>query len=85
MTEFPIIAETDVLVCGGGPAGFAAAIASARGGARTMLVERYGFPGGMMTSGYVNPIYGFFARHIQVVRGIGQELIDNLFVERHNR
>jgi len=65
-------------VCGGGPAGFAAAIASARGGARTMLVERYGFPGGMMTSGYVNPIYGFFARHIQVVRGIGQELIDNL-------
>jgi hypothetical protein len=32
----------------------------------------------MLTGGYVNPIYGFFARHIQVVKGIGQELIDML-------
>ena len=35
----------DVVVCGGGPAGFIAAIAAARGGARTALVERYGFLG----------------------------------------
>ncbi len=49
----PIRYETDVLVVGGGSAGFAAALASARTGARTMLVERYGFLGGMMTGGLV--------------------------------
>ncbi len=78
MVEYPLIAETDVLVCGAGPAGFAAAIAAARGGVKTMLIERYGYPGGMLTGGYVNPIYGYYARHIQVVRGIAHELIDEL-------
>jgi ribulose 1,5-bisphosphate synthetase/thiazole synthase len=78
MEDIPLFADTDVLVCGAGPAGFAAAIAAARGGAKTMLIEKYGFPGGMLTGGYVNPIYGFFARHIQVVQGIAQEFIDEL-------
>lgn len=45
----PIIAETDVLVIGGGPAGLTAAIASGRLGARTMIVERYGSLGGVLT------------------------------------
>lgn len=48
----------DVIVCGGGPAGIAAAVSSARQGARTALIERYGILGGMLTSGYVNPILG---------------------------
>jgi len=39
--------EVDVLVCGGGPAGVGAAIAAARAGAKTLLVERYGFFGGV--------------------------------------
>lgn len=68
----------DVLVCGGGPAGVCAAVAAARNGARTVLLERYGFLGGMASAGMVNPIYGFFARHMQVVSGIPQELIDRL-------
>jgi flavin-dependent dehydrogenase len=76
--RYPIIDECDVLVCGGGPSGFSAAVSAARNGAKTILVERYGFPGGMMTAGYVNPIYGFFSRHIQVVRGIGHEFINEL-------
>jgi heterodisulfide reductase subunit A-like polyferredoxin len=42
--------ETDVLVCGGGCAGIAAALASARSGARTLLVERAGFAGGIITT-----------------------------------
>ena len=42
----PVIGEYDVLVCGGGPAGCAAAIAAARHGAKTLLVEKYGFLGG---------------------------------------
>ena len=45
----PVMAETDVLVVGSGPAGLSAALAAARMGAKTMLVERYGFFGGNIT------------------------------------
>lgn len=50
--------QYDVIVAGGGPSGIAAAVASARQGAKTLLLERYGIVGGMMTSGYVNPVLG---------------------------
>ena len=43
----------DVVVCGGGPAGFCAAVAAARTGANTALVERWGMLGGTMTVGGV--------------------------------
>jgi len=43
----PVYGDYDVVVLGGGPAGIAAAAAAARHGARTLLVERYGFLGGM--------------------------------------
>lgn len=76
--RFPVGEECDVVVCGGGPSGFTAAIAAAREGAEVLLIERYGFPGGMLTAGFVQPIYGFFSRHIQVVRGIAQEFIEEL-------
>ena len=49
--------EVDVLVCGGGPAGVGAALAAARSGARTMLVERFGMLGGMWTAGLLNPFF----------------------------
>jgi len=45
----PIMAQTDVLVIGGGPGGLSAALAAARTGAATMLVERYGCFGGVIT------------------------------------
>jgi hypothetical protein len=48
----------DVVVAGGGPAGIAAALESARSGARTALIERYGILGGNLTSGFVGPIMG---------------------------
>ena len=38
--QVPVVGEAEVLVLGGGPAGIAAAVAAARGGARTMLLER---------------------------------------------
>jgi glycine/D-amino acid oxidase-like deaminating enzyme len=49
----PVVAETDLLVCGGGFAGVAAAVCAARLGARVLLLERYGFLGGMATGGLV--------------------------------
>jgi flavin-dependent dehydrogenase len=46
-----VAANCDVLICGGGPAGIAAAIASAREGARTTLIELHGCLGGVWTAG----------------------------------
>ena len=46
----PVMGSYDVVVCGGGPGGWVAAVAAARAGARTALVERYGFVGGMATA-----------------------------------
>lgn len=56
--EIPVLAEVDVLVAGGGSAGWAAAVAAARRGAKTLLVEQYGFLGGMMTVGGVGCLCG---------------------------
>jgi ribulose 1,5-bisphosphate synthetase/thiazole synthase len=49
----PVTSEVEVLVCGGGVAGVAAAVCAARRGARVLLVERYGFLGGLVTGGLV--------------------------------
>ncbi|SHI18732.1 FAD dependent oxidoreductase [Sporobacter termitidis DSM 10068] len=77
--ETKIIRETDVIVVGGGPGGIAAAVSAARGGAKTILIERYGHLGGMSTGGLVNiipnlsDIYG-----TQHIGGFCQEVIDRL-------
>lgn len=51
--EIPVFHETDVVVVGGGPAGFAAAVSAARAGSRVALIERYGSLGGLFTNGMV--------------------------------
>lgn len=69
----------DVAVIGGGPAGIAAALAAARQGAKTVLVERYGFLGGMSTLALVYPWMTFHtSTGLQVIRGIAQEIVDRL-------
>ena len=50
--DVPVDERADVLVVGGGSAGIAAATAAARNGARTVLVERYGFLGGTSTASW---------------------------------
>jgi hypothetical protein len=72
--------DFDVIVAGGGPGGIAAAIASAREGAKTLLVERYGFLGGAGTAMMVNPWMSYRAGDggEQIIFGVLQELIDGM-------
>jgi hypothetical protein len=67
-----------VFVAGGGPAGIAAAAAAARRGAETVLLERYGFLGGMATGGLVNPFMGWHAKGEPLVAGVVGELIERM-------
>ena len=55
----PVAADVDVLVVGGGPTGVGAALAAAREGARTLLIERHGMLGGVWTAGLLNPFFDF--------------------------
>lgn len=80
-----IRAQCDVLVVGGGTAGVVAALAAARNGASTILVERYGFLGGTMING-ATVLHSFFnlykafpdAGKKQLVKGIPQEIVDRM-------
>ena len=68
----------DVVVCGGGTAGFCAAIAAARQGAKTAVIERFGAFGGTMTVGGVSAPALFHAHGKQIISGIGWELMTRL-------
>jgi hypothetical protein len=74
----------DVVVVGGGAAGIAAAVGAARTGARTALVERYGFLGGAATNSQVLSFCGFFVRDPDAIEaepavgGVGAEVLARL-------
>jgi hypothetical protein len=75
----PLYGEYEVAVLGGGPAGIAAAVAAARAGRRTLLIERYGFLGGMGTAAGVTNFCGLHANvhgemH-RVVQGVASDLL----------
>ncbi|RFU64010.1 FAD-dependent oxidoreductase [Peribacillus glennii] len=70
--------EYDVIIMGGGPSGFIAAIAAGRAGVRTLLVDKNGFLGGAPTSAALGPISPFHFGDEQVVKGIPQEFIDRM-------
>ena len=80
--EIELAAETEILIIGGGPAGIAAATAAARCGARTMLLEKYGFLGGMGTAAMVTNFCGLHASINgsvqQIVRGVADDILERL-------
>jgi FAD dependent oxidoreductase len=80
--KVPVYGEYEVAVLGGGPAGIAAAVAAARAGKRTLLIERYGFLGGMGTAAGVTNFCGLHANvhgeHHRVVQGIASELLGRI-------
>lgn len=76
--EVPVIGSYDVVVCGGGPAGWIAAVAAARNGAKTAMIEQFGFPGGMATAGLVLPISVFIYNGKLVCGGIPWEFVKRM-------
>lgn len=78
----PILGEYDVLVIGGGPAGIAAALSSARNGMKVLLFEGYGFLGGMWTAGMVNPFFdcenkgGICAELVERIDALGMSVMN---------
>ncbi len=74
----PIIENYDTVVCGGGPAGWVAAVSAARNGCRTALIEKMSFLGGAPTAALVNPISGTYHKGSRVLGGIGWEFIERL-------
>ena len=76
--QIPVVAETDVLVVGGGPAGQAAAVAAARAGAEVMLLERFGYLGGLASGGMVLLLDDMCGEREVSVGGLALEIIDRL-------
>lgn len=70
----------DVIVVGGGPAGMCAAIAAARQGVKTLLVEKSGCCGGMATQGLVGPFMTCYDRkgETMIIRGLFQEIVERM-------
>lgn len=71
--ETPVVRQADVVVCGGGPAGIAAAISAARSGVKTLLLEGQGCLGGIWTSG----LLGWILDH-ENKTGLMREILDVL-------
>ena len=76
----PVRYTADVAVIGGGPSGLCAAVAAARTGARTLLIEEYGCCGGMATMGLVGPFMTCYDKdgETMIIRGLFEEVVDRL-------
>ncbi len=78
LRSVPVSLQAEVAVIGGGPAGLCAAVAAAEEGADTLLIERYGFLGGMATAGLINPFMPYYTGGEQIIKGLFERVIDKL-------
>ncbi len=78
LESVPVALQAQVAVIGGGPAGLCAAVAAAEEGADVLLIERYGFLGGMATAGLINPFMPYYTGGEQIIQGLFQRIIDKL-------
>ena len=78
--EVKILAEADVVVAGGGVAGVCAAVAAARNGARTVLIEKNAFPGGVATAGMMVSMTNYVITRSgePITGGLTREILDGL-------
>ena len=76
--KVPVVAETDLVVVGGGPAGIAAAVAGARNGLSVTLLERYAYLGGLASGGMVLVLDDMCDGPEVTVRGLCSELIERM-------
>ena len=76
--DTPVFGQYDVVVLGGGPSGIMAASAAARAGSRTLLVESYGFLGGMGTAAGVTNFCGLHANVFGTIEPVVHGLADPL-------
>lgn len=77
-SRWPLRGEYDVVVVGAGPGGLGAAIAASRLGMRTLIIERYGFPGGTPTTANIIHLMGFALGGRQIAGGVADELVREL-------
>ncbi len=76
--DVPLLADSDIVVCGAGPAGVAAALAAARSGGKVLLLEQSGACGGMSTSGLVPAFIHMSDRKHLVASGICHEMVSEM-------
>ncbi len=76
--DVPVLGDYDVCVVGAGPGGVGAAVAAARAGKRTILVEHYGYPGGVGTNCNTPTFFYDPYKGVQYLRGIADEFIRRL-------
>src|SRR5438552_5368591 len=74
----PVVAQSDLVVVGGGPAGIAAALAGARNGVSVTLLERYPYLGGLASGGMVLVLDDMCNGQEVSVRGLCLEMIERL-------
>jgi hypothetical protein len=85
--SIPVLATADVIIAGGGVSGCLAAVAAARAGARVVLVERYGYLGGLVTGWPVPLLFNCFPAEgpgdpqTYAVQGVTRDMLDRL--QRH--
>ena len=82
--EIPVVAQADIVVIGGGPAGVASALSAAKSGASVILVERYTYLGGLWTGGEVLPVLNTMGvdaagQRTAAIKGVMTDITQRLF------